>query len=71
MITNKDIVAMLGFIFSVIVLAGVIVGIFKLREKKHIKTIFDLVGYIILAFIGWAWFAWYYLSEIVFVYNIN
>lgn len=67
MITNKDIVAMLGFIFSIIVLSGVIIWIFKLREKKHIKTIFDLVGYIILAVIGWVWFAWYYLSEIVFI----
>ena len=67
MITNKDIVAMLGFIFSIIVLSGVIIWIFKLRDKKHIKTIFDLVCYIILAFIGWAWFAWYYLSEILFV----
>jgi hypothetical protein len=67
MITNKDIAAILGFIFSICVLVRVIIDIFNLYyDKKAIKTVFDLVGYIALAFIGWCWFAWYYLSEILF-----
>ena len=69
MITNKDIAAILGFIFSICVLVRVIMDIWVLYEKKHIKTVFDLVCYMILAFVGWAWFAWYYLSEIVFTFE--